>query len=154
MSSDLIAEPLTKLINASAIQSSIFSSCEKVASVTPVFKKDNRLDKRNYRPISVLNVFSKIFERFLLNQILPFLNKIRSVFLSAYRARYSFQHVLLRLIEGWRQYLDENKVAGAILMDLSEAFDCLPRDLLIAKLEAYGIKKQFLLHIFNRENSV
>ena len=145
MSSDVIAEPLTKLINASAIQSSIFPSCEKVASVTPVFKKDDRLDKKNYRPISVLNVFSKIFERFLLNKILPFLSKIGSVFLSAYRARYSSQHILLRLTEGWRQCLDESKVAGAVLMDLSKAFHSLPHDLLIAKLEAYRIEKQSLL---------
>ena len=63
-SSGVIAEPLTKLINASATQSSIFPSCEKVVSVTPVFKKDDRPDKKNHRPISVLNVFSKIFERF------------------------------------------------------------------------------------------
>ena len=62
MSSDLLAEPLTKLVNASAIQSTIFPSREKVASVTPVFKKDDRLDKKNYRRISVLNVFSKSFE--------------------------------------------------------------------------------------------
>ena len=94
----------------------VFPSCENVASVTPVFKQNDRLDRKNYRPISVFNVFSKIFERFLLNQIFPFLNKIQSVFLSAYRARYSSQHVLLRLIKGLRQCLDENKVAGAILM--------------------------------------
>ena len=97
ISSDVISEPLTKLVDASAIQSS--RSCEKIVLVTPVFKKDDRLDKKNYRPIGVLNVFSKIFERFLLNQILPFLNKIQSVFFSAYRERYSSQHVLLRLIE-------------------------------------------------------
>ena len=53
--------------------------------------------------------------------------------------------MLLRLIEGWRQCLDENKVAGAIVMDLPKAFDCLPHDLLIAKLKAYGIEKQSLL---------
>ena len=152
MLSDVIAEPLTKLINASAIQSSIFPSCEKVASVTPVFKKDDRLDKKNYRPLSVLDVFSKIFERFLLNQILPFLNKIQSVFLSAYRARYSSQHVLLRLIEGWRHCLDENKVAGAILMDLSV---CLMTFLLqnSRHMELKNNPFFYPCHIFNRENS-
>ena len=89
---------------------------------------------------------------------MPFLNKIQSVFLSAYRARYSSQHVLLRLIEGWRQCSDENKVAGAILMDLSKAFYCLPHDLLIAKHEAYGIEKQslrlLLSYIQQRKQSV
>ena len=86
--------------------------------------------------------FQKFLKQFPLNQILPFLNK---TLLSAYRARYSSQHVLLRLTEGWRQCLDENKVAEAILMDLSKAVDCLPHDLLIAKLEAYGLEKQSLL---------
>ena len=56
MLSDLIAKPPTNLINASAIQSSIFPSCGKVASVTLTFKKDDRLYKINYRPASVLNV--------------------------------------------------------------------------------------------------
>ena len=100
----------------------------------------------------------KFLKEFFLNKMLSFLNKIRLVFLSAYRARYSSQHILLRLIEGRRQCLDENKVAGAILMDLSKAFDCLPDDLLIAKLEEYGLKKQSLLlllsHLQQRKQSV
>ena len=65
LSSDVIAEPLTQLINVTTIDSHLFPTCGKVASVTPAFKKDDRLNKENYRPISVLNVFSKIFERFL-----------------------------------------------------------------------------------------
>ena len=93
----------------------------------------------------MLNVFSKIFERFLLNQMLPFIDNLMSSFLSAYRSRYNTQHVLLRLIEQWRACLDENKVVGGILMDLSKAFDCLPHDLLIAKLEAYGVERNSLL---------
>ena len=61
-----------------------------------------------------------------------------SKFLSAYRKNVSCQNVLLRLIEQWREYLDNNKLVGTVLMDLSKAFDSLPYDLLVAKLAAYA----------------
>ena len=63
MSGEVIADPLTKLINTTMLEDLIFPNIEKDASVTPA--------KTNNRPISVLNVFSTIFERLLLNQILP-----------------------------------------------------------------------------------
>ena len=79
-------------------------------------------------------------------------------FIFAYRSRYSSQHVLLRLIEEWRKSLDENKVVGTILMDMLKAFDCLSHDLLIAKLEAYGLDrgalKLLLPYLNNRKQSV
>ena len=81
-----------------------------------------------------------------------------SSLLSAYRSTYNTQHVLLRLIEQWRACLDDNKVVGGILMDLSKAFDCLPHDLLIAKLEAYGLGRSSLLlllsYLKDRKQSV
>ena len=77
--------------------------------------------------------------------MLPFIDNLMSSFLSACRSRYSTQHVLSRLIKQWRACLDQNKVVEGILMDLSKAFDCLPHDLLIAKLEAYGVEKSSLL---------
>ena len=126
------------------IKCSHFSNTEKIACITPAFKKDDRYKKENYRPISVLNAFSKIFERFLLDQMVPYLENILSVFISAYRKHYSCQHVLLRMTEMWRRCLDDNKMVDAILMDLSKAFDCLPHDLLIAKLDAYGFDKEAL----------
>ena len=147
MSAEVIAKPLTNLINSTMLDHFIFPSVEKEASITPAFKNEDRQIKTNYRPISVLNVFSKIFERFLLNQMLPFTDNLISSFLSAYCSRYSTQHVLLRLIEQWRACLDQNKVDGGILMDLSKAFDCLPHDLLIAKLEAYGVEKAFYSYL-------
>ena len=65
-----------------------------------------------------------------------------SPYISAYRKNHSTQHVLARLIEEWRQGIDQNKYVGAIMMDLSKAFDCIPHDLLIAKLDAYGFDRQ------------
>ena len=126
MACDIIAEPLTNLINSTLIDCHLFPLREKVATVTPIFKKDDKLSKKNYRPISVLNVFSNAFERYVLNQMMPFFDKILSEFISAYRSRYSSQHVLLRLIEEWRKCLDENKVVGAILTGLSKPLTVYP----------------------------
>ena len=63
--SEIISDPLSELINETLIKKSYFPTVEKVACVTPAFKKEDRFLKENYRPISVLNVFSKISERFL-----------------------------------------------------------------------------------------
>ena len=68
MSAEVIVEPLTNVINSTMLDYFIFPNVEKENSVTSVFKKEDRQIKTNYRPISMLNVFSKIFERFLLNQ--------------------------------------------------------------------------------------
>ena len=71
-----------------------------------------------------------------------------SEFVSAYRKHYSSQHVLIRLLEEWRQNLDQNLIVGAVLVDLSKDFDCISHDLLIAKLHAYGFSKQSLIYIY------
>ena len=98
----------------------------------------------NYRPVSILPTFSKIFCKVIKNYLIKSMDNFFSPFLSAYRASYSTQHVLLRLIEEWKTNLDNNFAVGAVLMDLSKAFDCIPHDLLIAKLAAYGFEKKTL----------
>ena len=97
----------------------------------------------------VLSVFSKIFEAVIKNQLALYLENIFSPFLSAYRKNYSTQHVLIRLVEEWKKHLDNNEVVGGVLMDLSKAFDCIPHDLLIAKLSAYGVDKIALKYIYS-----
>ena len=79
-----------------------------------------------FRPVSILNIFSKFYEKIIQNRLEEFLDKHLSIFLSAYRKLYSSQHVLMRLLEEWRHNLDNNYVVGAILIDLSKAFDCIP----------------------------
>ena len=129
---------LTKLINMS-IENCVFPNCLKKAEVTPVFKKSDKLKKENYRPVSILTAFSKIHEKAIENQLAPYLNKVLSPNLSAFRKGYSCQDTLLSLVEAWRSDLRSNKIVGALLMDLSKAFDCMPHKLLIAKMKAYGI---------------
>ena len=106
--------------------------------VRPIYKKDDRGKLKNYRPISLLNGFSKIYERFLHNNLSDFTEKILSRFVSAYRQAYSSNHVLLRLIEERKVLLDNKNFVGTVLIDLLKAFDCIAHDLFIAKLHAYG----------------
>ena len=75
------------------------------------------------------------------------MNQPISNLVSAYRKNYSFQHVLIRLLEEWRKSLDNNYVVGRVLMDLTEGFDCVLQDVLIAKFEAYGIHENLLAYL-------
>jgi retron-type reverse transcriptase len=109
----------------------------KLAEVVPSFKKDDNLQVKNYRPISILPVLSKIIERLMLNQMTPFLDNILHPRIAAYRVGYSCQTVLLRLVEDWKQAAEKKHQVGAV-MDLSKAFDCLSHQLIIAKFHAYG----------------
>ena len=76
LASHVISGPLSDLFDSTLRGESIFPSAEKVACVTPAFKKTDRLNNENYRSISVLNAFSKFLERFLADQIIPYLNNI------------------------------------------------------------------------------
>ena len=139
-SAELLCKPLTNIINATIVQQK-FPENAKLTRVTPIYKnpKDgSRLESTNYRPISVLSVFSKVIEKHYENSMLDYVNSILSKYISGFRKGHSCQHVLLRLTEEWRKQLDNNKIFGALFMDLSKAFDCLPHDLLLAKLETYG----------------
>ena len=110
----------------------------KVASARQISKKDDRTNTKYHRSVILLNFFSKLYEKFLNEQLLHFVNH----FMSAYRKEYSTNHVLNRLIENWRKALDNNLFTIAVVMDLSNlpnAFDCIPDDLLIAKLHANSL---------------
>ena len=110
----------------------------------PVFKKKDRNNVKNYRPVSILPNLSKIYKRCLYNQMYKYFNHILSKWQCGFRKGFSTQHCLLVMTEKWRKYLDKGAISGGILTDLSKAFDCILHNLLIAKLVAYGFDYQFL----------
>ena len=72
--------------------------------------------------------------------------------ISAYRKSYNSHHAFIDLIEEWREYFDKDFAVGAVMTDLSKAFDCIPHDLLIAKLEACGLGEKALFYIISLKN--
>ena len=100
-------------------------------------KKGYRGSKENYQPVSILPVISKIW-KLLCNRITPFMDQFLSKYQCVFRKGFNAQHCLLAMLEKWKKAVDTKKVFGALLTDLSKAFDCLPHDLIIAKLNAYG----------------
>ena len=81
---------------------------------------------------------SKLFERVILGQLNGFFETKFSKYLCGFRKGHSTQHALFRLLTSWQESLDKDEIVGTVLMDLSKVYDCLPHDLLIAKLEAYA----------------
>ena len=141
-------DPLYKSYNH-AIISNTCPDLLKLVDVTPVFKKGNKNDKSNYRPISVMKAFAIVFERLLSKQLNDFIENKFSPLLCGFRKGHNTQHALMRLLEDWRAQLDNKKVIGTILCDLSKAFDTLPHDLLLAKLNAYGLSHSALAFIYS-----
>ena len=136
LASEVLPKSLSIAMNNS-ITSFFFLDRAKVANFVPIDKKtDNKHTVSNFRPVSLLNCFSKIYENFIKNHIVNSMNNYISPYVSVYRKGYNSQHVLIRLLEEWRQHLYNNKVVGGVFKDLSKTFDCVPHDLLIAKLTA------------------
>ena len=77
------------------------------------------------------------------------MEKYFSPFLSVYRKNYSSQNILISLKEEWRKTLDNNFVVGAVLTDISKVFDCIPHDLIIAKVSAYNFSDEALSYIYS-----
>ena len=100
MSANVIDSHLANIIN-NDITKNVFSEKAKVASVKPIFKKNEREKIENYRPVNILNCFSKVYEKFLLEKFEPFINSFQPEYVAAYRKKYSTYHVLIRLIENW-----------------------------------------------------
>ena len=94
----------------------------------------------NFRPVSILTGISKLYESVVNDQLLEYFSRLFNDLIGAYRKGYSCQSLLVKCIDNWKNALDKQQHIGALFMDLSKAFDCLPHGLIIAKLHAYGLE--------------
>ena len=125
---------ITKLINLS-YKCNTFPDILKKAIVTPIYKKEEKNDISNYRPISILTILSKIFEKSASNQLLNYFEThlLINSKQHAYRKFHSTITCLFELINHIHEKLDERKVVAIVSLDLSKAFDSINHDLLLKK---------------------
>ena len=121
-----------------------FPGSLKLENIIPVHKEDEPTDKENYKPVSILPLLSKTFERLICDQLKEYLGQYLNSLLCGFRKDHSTQHTLFRLLKKLQNELDTSGFGRTMLMDLSKAYDCLPHSLMIAKFQAYIIRKSGL----------
>jgi len=155
----LIAEPLSTLINES-LKTGIFPDQLKIAKMLPIYKKNDRTLLSNYRPISLLPCFSKIYERVVFNQLYEYFEKNKLLYHGQYgfRRKHNTELALEELIDKTLKDMNENLIPISIFIDLSKAFDTIDHKILLDKLHYYGIRKTELLffesYLTNRKQYV
>jgi hypothetical protein len=136
-----ITGSLLEVFNLS-LRTEIFPDDWKFAKVTPIYKSEDKTLCENYRPISVISNIAKIFEKLVCRQSNIFLdnNNIIVKNQSGFRRNHSIETSLLQSTEMWLKSMDQGQINGVIFLDLKKAFDTIDHQILLSKLQAYGIR--------------
>lgn len=154
-----LCDPLLFIVNNSFLHG-IFPDCLKESVVTPVYKKGDPKSVENYRPISLLPSFSKIFEMIMCKRLISFFNycHLFSPTQHGYLKGRSIETAVHSFIQYILDSLEEKSLVIGIFLDLSKAFDSLDHEILIEKLERYGVRGSALLwiksYLINRHQRV
>ena len=118
----VISGPLSIIINIS-VQKGIFPSKLKKAKVVPVYKNDDETEPGNYRPISLLSIFNRIFEKLMYHRLKSYLGKNDILFKSQYgfRENHSTQHAIIDIVNVIQNNMDQKLFTCGIFLDLKKA---------------------------------
>ena len=137
----MLTPVLSTLVN-SAMTLGIFPEKLKLSKVIPLFKKGDKLDVSNYRPISILTCFTKIFEKVIFNCLLNFFNK-HSVLVSnqyGFQENCSTSHAILDILTSTYDNINNNQYTGMVTLDITKPFDTVCHKRFLIKLDHYGIR--------------
>ena len=155
----VLAKPISQICHLS-IKHSLFSSGCKIAKLKPLFKKGSKTDLKNYRPISLLHLVSKLIEKVIHDQTQSFLDKNDIIYRyqSGFRKRFSTDSCLSYLNNKPATGSEPVIYTGMILIDLQEAFDTVNHDILLKKMEFIGFSEEttkwFKFYLSNRKFKV
>ena len=159
VASPYICDILSHILNSS-MSIGIFPNELKYAKVIPLFKDGDKDLVCNYRPISLLNIFSKIFEKVLYKRLLNFVDKHNILYFNqfGFRARHSTYMPMISMLDKITSAKDQSLYSLALFLDLKKAFDTVQFQILLAKLNWYGIRgtplKLFESYLSNRKQFV
>ena len=155
MAASIVTPSLTAIFTKSII-TGIYPTEWKMARVTPVFKKGEKSDLNNYRPISVIPVVSKVFEKIVYDQPYQYLNdnQLLSSCQSGFRSLHSTLTALLEATNSWSVNIDNGFLNGVVFIDLKKAFDTINHEIILRKLSYFGADqatdKWFQSYLSNR----
>ena len=137
----VLSKPLEIIFN-STFTTGIVPNSLKMANVVPVFKNGLQTNLTNYRPISLLSNFNKLLETIMHKRLLAFIEKENIIdnIQFGFRARHSTDHAILNIIDKIQHAIDSRDISCGIFLDFSKAFDTVNHEILIQKLDYYGIR--------------
>ena len=156
---DLIITPLCNIIHKS-FSTGIFPDALKISKVIPIHKGESTEELNNYRPISLLSIFDKIMEKLMHKRLYNFLNSQNILFENqfGFRKNNSTTFALIEITEKIKETIDNKKYGCGIFIDLRKAFDTVNHNILLNKLEHYGIRgtalQWFKSYLYNRQQYV